>query len=95
MEIYDKTRGLLIVISINIDKGITPVVTKPLLLSYYKIYLIITYRTVHLHMILNKLNFKQNNYSVLDKSEGKNENKVALSPILFGILDEVNAHLSL
>jgi len=48
MEIYDKTRGLLIVISINIDKGITPVVTKPLLLSYYKIYLIITYRTVHL-----------------------------------------------
>ena len=95
MEIYDKTRGLPIVISINIDKGITPVVTKTLLLSYYKIYLIITYRTVHLHMILNKLNFKQNNYSVLDKSEEKNEYKVALSPILFGILDEVNAHLSL
>ena len=95
MEIYDKTRGLPIVISINIDKGITPVVTKTLLLSYYKIYLIITYRTVHLHMILNKLNFKQNNYSVLNKSEEKNENKVALSPILFGILDEVNAHLSL
>ena len=94
MEIYNKTRGL-IVISINIDKGITPVVTKPLLLSYYKIYLIITYRTVHLHMILNKLNSKQNNYSVLDKSEEKNENKVALSPIKFGILDEVNAHLSL
>jgi hypothetical protein len=36
-------------------------------------------------MILNKLNSKQNNYSVLDKSEEKNENKVAIMKIKFSM----------